>query len=284
MASWSTQKGIPTPPYGDVVKRVFSSPFISDDLCRERLGHRQDTIEAAKRYLGLQVTERPNICHFFDSEFYGAKYADPPLPGFDPFLHFMSMGCDQERSPHPLVDPRYIRSIDPHALRDGYGLSDLYEILHYGLVDPSPYFSVEFYRSQVPGLTQDFLAHFLTIGLQVGLRPNPLFDPLWYNKRLDGDHDALSGIRHFVLLGDLQGRAPSADFSGRRYFDSNADVAESGVPALAHYLTNGKSEGRPYYPEKIETKLSKIHFETNADGRSDVALSPLVYRWRQGAD
>ena len=133
-------------------------------------------------------------------------------------------------------------------------------------------------------LQREFLAHFLTIGLQIGLRPNQLFDPLWYRKQLDGDHDALSGIRNFVLLGDLQGRAPCTEFSGRRYFDCNTDVAESGVPALAHYLTNGKSEGRPYYPEKIQTKLSLIHFETNAHGRADAAISPFNVHWRQGAD
>src|ERR1700712_358854 len=138
---------------GELAQVVFSLPFVSDKLCKERLGYSKESAKAALRYLKLPVAERPDICYFFDREFYQTKYADPPLTGSeDPFMHFMSMGCSLRRSPHPLVDPDFMNSIDPHVLQHGYGLNDLYEILYYGLVDPSAYFSVEFYRRQVTGL------------------------------------------------------------------------------------------------------------------------------------
>jgi GT2 family glycosyltransferase len=264
----------------EIVRQLFASPFVSDLLCQERLGHPKHTQAAAARYLALPVSRRPEVSDFFDSAFYGAKYPDIGRSGQDPLLQFLSDGCSRRRSPHPLIDPEYMRSIDLHVLPDACGPGDLHEILHYGLVDTSPYFSIEYYRG-LAGVAEGFLTHFLKTGLQAGLRPNYLFDPLWYYRQLGEGQDVWSGLRHFVLLGDLEGRAPSPEFSGRRYLDRNPDVAAAGVPALAHYLINGKSEGRPYYPERINIDASETTTgtaEAAASDRFDVAASILTYQ------
>jgi O-antigen biosynthesis protein len=77
-----------------------------------------------------------------------------------------------------------------------------------------------------------------------------LFDPLWYAAHQIGEpSDPLSALRHFVLQGDSEGRPPGPAFSGDKYLQLHPDVAEAGIPALAHYLTYGKAEGRDYLPE-----------------------------------
>jgi O-antigen biosynthesis protein len=273
-------KNLESPPH-ELLRHIFSSPLVNDVLCHERLGHGKDDVDAAAGYLGLPVALRPEISDFFDREYYNEKYPEVTSVGLDPFLHFMGSGYAQGQSPHPLIDVEYIRSVDIHVLPDGFSLSDLYDVLLYGLVDPSPYFSVEYYQHLIPEVTQGFLAHFLRDGIERGLRPNPLFDPLWYYRQLDDHHDVRSGLRHFVLQGDSEGRAPSPEFSARRYFDRNPDVAEAGVPALAHYLTNGRAEGRPYYPERVEPIPLATLTEPNADaepyGPDPMALLQVVY-------
>ena len=258
---------------------IFSSPFVSDALCQETLGYPKHDRSAARRYLELPISLRPPISHFFDREFYEHKYPDAALAELDPFLQFMTVGCAEGRWPHPLVDPAYIRSTDPFVLPDGYGPNELYEVLHFGLVDPSAYFSNEYYRAQISDVVDGLLVHFLTEGIRRGLRPNPLFDPLWYCRQLEGNNDERSGLRHFVLQGDKEGRAPSLEFSSRRYLEGNPDVAEAEVPALAHYLTNGRAEGRPYYPVSANRTRAPASGQPDpAQARIDATDSCAIYR------
>jgi GT2 family glycosyltransferase len=208
-------------------------------------------MDAARLYLQRPAGARPVLSHFFDKQYYVETNPDVAAAGVDPFIHFLQYGCSESRSPHPLIIFSHMRSCDRFLFSDMPTLMQLQEALFLDLVDPSPYFSSAFYKKQIPG-EEDWqggpLGHFLTRGLLAGLRPNPLLDPLWYYRQLDGAHDVWSGLRHFVNIGDREARPPSLGFSGKLYLQRNQDVAAAGTPPLAHYLTKGVHEGRACFP------------------------------------
>ena len=233
------------------IAQLLSSPFVDGILWRESMGLNIDHPEAGKMYRHLPISLRPNVSYFFDRTFYLKRYQDVGKAGADPLIHFIVRGCGEGRSPHPLIDMRFIRKMDPTLLSTQPTTKELYDVLHFDLADPSPYFSIEYYRQYLKenkagdwGCIEDFVRS----GLLQGRRPNALFDPLWYYRQLDGAYDVNSGLRHFVRTGDIEGLSPSPQFSSSRYLGQHVDVATSGTPPLLHYLTFGTIEGRAYFP------------------------------------
>jgi hypothetical protein len=172
-----------------LIKKVLSSPFVDSSLWLEGLGGSTDDLEAAGFYLRLPASSRPKISYLFDAIFYLELYPDVRAAGNDPFIHFIVHGCREGRSPHPLIDVSHIRSIDALLLPEFPTTLELYDVLQYNVADPSPYFSTEYYGEQLPGGPIDavgLLEDFLKTGLLRGLKPNPLFDPLWYYRQLEG--------------------------------------------------------------------------------------------------
>lgn len=238
----------------EFIEEVGPSGWVSEALFQAGLGGSKTNPDAAHLYLSLPPKSRPRISYLFDKTFYLEAYPDiAEAEEVDPFLHFMQHGCAERRSPHPLIDIPYIIQTDAFLLREGFGPNDLYEILHYDLADPSPYFSARHYRTQLPHPTQEvsgLIEHFLREGLHAGLWPNPCFDPQWYFRQLDGDQDVESGLRHLVRFGDREGRASCPEFSGKRYLERNPDVAAAGILPLRHFVTAGMAEGRPKTPDR----------------------------------
>jgi O-antigen biosynthesis protein len=231
----------------DFVFRMLSLPFVDEGLCREFLGAGPRDISAARLYLQTPVRARPVLSHFFDRHYYIETNPDVMAAGVDPFIHFLRYGCGEGRSPHPLINFEYMRGQDRFLFSDSPSIQQLHEALAFDLVDPSPYFSIEHYRGFAPRAEElqcGLLGHFLSEGLNAGLRPNALLDPNWYYRQLDGTHDVRSGLRHFVTVGDRQGLASRMNFSGALYLERNPDVAAAGIPPLLHYLRTGRDEGR----------------------------------------
>jgi O-antigen biosynthesis protein len=262
----------------ELVELIFSSPFVNETLCHEKLGASKRDNASAVLYLQLPIRSRPQLSYLFDATYYLEK--NPGIDGseVDPLIHFIEYGCYESRNPHPLIDFEYIRSLDPYLLPTICSSSEFYEALNYDLVDPSPYFSLEYYRSQKPKLpTSGLLKHFLSQGLQSGFRPNAFFDPLWYYRQLDGVHDVWSGLRHFVSVGDRQGRASSPAFDGARYLERYPDVAAAGEPPLAHFLVRGIGEGRASFPAQDPSASLGFLGQVEADGSaSEIIESDAV--------
>ena len=231
---------------------------MDSSLWLEGLGGSRRDPNAARLYLSLPVSSRPKISYLFDPVYYCETNPDVSAGENDPLVHFIDYGCREARSPHPLIDLHHLRTVDPFSIPEFPTTQDLYDVLHFDLIDPSPYFSIGYYRDQLgdeSGGVVGCLEHFLKSGLLRGMKPNPLFDPLWYYRQLEGAHDVWSGLRHFVLRGDKEARAPSPDFSAQLYLERYGDVAASGTPPLRHYLVSGNVEGRPFQPEKTPASL-----------------------------
>jgi GT2 family glycosyltransferase len=257
----------------ELIDQVFSSGFISDALCHEKLGGGKLSAEAAEHYLALPLRLRPDVSIFFDSQYYFEQYADIELAGADPLLHFFACGFAEGRSPHPFVDLQHIIQQDRHLLPDGCSIQQLYEVLLYNLADPCAYFSLQYYRSHLTPIedaSAGLLAHFLMHGIKRGFKPNAFFDPLWYaSYQMDEPADPLSALRHFVVQGDVEGRAPSPAFSGKRYLGRYRDVAEARLPALAHYLTRGRTERREHLPEQDHAAQLRTWLDERLDASAD---------------
>lgn len=72
-----------------------------------------------------------------------------------------------------------------------------------------------------------------------------LFDRAWYRSRYLADApDTHNEVVHYCLTGWRLGYDPSPRFSTSLYLASNPDVKVAGCNPLAHYLTQGRREGR----------------------------------------
>jgi len=227
---------------------VLTSPFIDGDLFRRHFEMSVTDARAADLYCQLAPARRPSISVLFDALFYKERNPDAHNATPDGLLHFVMFGVRSGRAPHPLIDLDHIREQRRGILPETPTIADLWHILHDNLVDPSPYFSLSYYKSQLRGVIVhgSLLKHFLQDGIAIGLRPNRFFDPTWYRNQAPETDDALGAIRHFVLRGDREGRPPSQNFDSQYYLRSNPDVATAGIPPLLHYLTRGIDEGRMY--------------------------------------
>jgi GT2 family glycosyltransferase len=227
--------------------RLLCSPFISEDLFRHALGGGRADISRVAAYLHMPVRQRPALSWYFDPAYYLVANPDIAAAGVDPLLHFIDAGIGQLRSPHPLVDLRYIVGQDALALGEPPRIEALVALLEGDLASPSPYFDPQHYREQSAGEAHGnaLLRHLLHHGLLAGRTPNPFIDPAWYADRYpDVPGEPYPALRHFVTQGDIEGRAAGPAFDGALYRARYPDVAESAFPPLCHYLMHGRREGR----------------------------------------
>lgn len=112
------------------------------------------------------------------------------------------------------------------------------------------------------------------------IRESKLFDASWY---LDHNPDVAAAriepVRHFLMHGGFEGRAPSQFFDADWYLARYQDVANAGLNPLVHYIKWGENEGRsptqyfdaPWYKSKYaDAATSSVglleHFITEGKG------------------
>ncbi|NHQ75151.1 glycosyltransferase family 2 protein [Roseovarius gahaiensis] len=95
------------------------------------------------------------------------------------------------------------------------------------------------------------------------LRESGLFDPDWYRLRV-GAGDRMDGdpLDSFLTVGWRLGRDPGPGFDSLAYLAAYGDVTASGKPALEHFLTFGRGEGRSPDPWS-EEPLARARAETD---------------------
>jgi len=227
--------------------RALCTPFINEDLFRRAFGAGRANIGTIARYLATPIAERPVLSFYFDAAYYRDTNPDVADAEIDPLLHFIETGVGEERSPHPLVDLKYILSQDSGLLGVPPQIELLVDLLEYDLAIPSPYFDPAYYRVALgeapPG--NALLRHYINEGLWTRHQPNPWLDLFWYAEHnADLPNDPYTALRHFVQVGDAEGRAASPAFDGRQYLLRNPDVSQASMPPLRHFITQGRAEGR----------------------------------------
>eukprot|EP01037_Dinobryon_pediforme_P001520 gene1520-1543_t len=226
---------------------LLCSRFVSEDLFRQQIGGPRSELNAVMEYLRRPPQSRPAVTLLFDAAYYRALNVEVLTPETDPLLHFLQTGLGELRSPHPLIDLRWIASRDGLLLGTPPDIDGLMDLLDFDLASPSPYLDLDFYAPRQGGALQ----HYLTAGAAEGQRLNTWLDPAWYSRtHPDAPSDPYGATRHFVILGDREGRSPGPDFDSSLYRKRYVDVNESGLPPFLHYMAIGRAAGRPVPVER----------------------------------
>ena len=229
------------------VDRLLRSRLVSASGIAQVL---DEPIRYAEEFLDLYrimaAGDRQLVLPIFDEPHYLSTNPDVGAHGLDPLTHFLTMGVAERRSPHPLIDLRFMMSARPDLFPAGMNLRDLIAAIERNLCDPGPYFSIAEYSAAVPeGLPpgSSALLHFLSVGAAQGIGPNDLLDPEYYASRYDDvPEGGLAVILHFVKIGDELARQPSARFDPAWYRAYYGDVGDAAP--LLHFLAVGRAGGR----------------------------------------
>ncbi|WP_157085615.1 hypothetical protein [Methylobacterium sp. Leaf99] len=169
----------------------------------------------------------------FDSGYYLRENPDVAEAAADPITHYLAIGFLEGREPSAFFDGTRYWEADPSI--KAAGINPLVHWLRAGAGEgrSAP---VRKDNASLPGEVRSDYALVARSGL---------FDLGYY---LAGNPDVgASGedpIVHYLQVGYLDGREPSAFFDGNRYRAENADVREARVNPLVHWLRLGSAEGR----------------------------------------
>ena len=78
-------------------------------------------------------------------------------------------------------------------------------------------------------------------------RHNP---QLWFS--------SVNPVEHYLTIGWLKGKNPSAEFDGNKYLAANEDVAKAGMNPLIHFVEHGVNEERSC--EAVKSVGEKIQY------------------------
>ncbi len=263
---------------------LFASPFFDLSFLSEISG--SEIIyepEFIDLYGFCSQVQRRRIVPFFDQEFYLERNPDVGRSGLSPLAHFLNRGISEWRNPHPLIDLGYIEMLRPDIFCGKPQIELLIDCLRANLSDPSPFFSIKTYRSQLTEKEQSepALLHYLKTGAENGLRPNSYLDLHFYRKSYkDLPNSELDAFLHFVCRGDLERRTPSAAFDPIAYEEANDDVREGIIGPLEHYLKFGRFEGRSLSKPNSAATVWSHGSEPTIEWRAPIELSA----WRMKSD
>lgn len=120
----------------------------------------------------------------------------------------------------------------------------------------------------------DALEHFVEEGWKIPIDPSPLFDIEFYKKQLAQHHISCVGnpLVHFIEHGAKLGIATSEFFDTGWYTSNYADVKDSGINPLKHFISFGSLEGR--YSMDPLSEHAGISLEQSSSARPSKELSP----------
>jgi Glycosyl transferase family 2 len=183
----------------DVVSAALASDFVDEALCRAALGSGRGDRAAAALYLALPRAARPDLSWFFDRRFYLESFPDIAEAGLDPLVHFITAGVGELRDPHPLIDLKHIAASTAQPFSQNPTIGRLLDFLTRDAGDPSPWFSLPYYRAQLEEqepVPHGLLHHFLQRGIRRGLKPAPGAAPVSYWQTLPAaSFDVRDGLR-----------------------------------------------------------------------------------------
>lgn len=229
-------------------------------------------------FASMSPVEQSITLPLFDSAYYG-RHGD--LGGMRALEHFLVHGLKMWRNPHPLVDLRYMRGARGDFFQPSPSIDEMLHIITGNWVDPSPFFSLEDYRSAVSDLEihGSLLIHFLNYGVEHDVSPIALFDPEYYRaKQSDVPLSGRDALLHFMHTGDRSRVSPSEGFDSTAYEERYPDVMRTDLPPLEHYLRIGQFEGRKVFPH---SRFGRS--ERHARPTQDWAFTPDPKTWEEDA-
>lgn len=129
--------------------------------------------------------------------------------------HYVSKGFVADLSPHPLIDPSYVKKQASRAkLKRHKGET-----------------TIELYMRNARRLD-----------------PHPLFDAAYYLRNCNDPEALAQPLAHYIQTSCQNHRFPNPYFSDKTYYEARGDVLDAKVPALKHYVLSGYKECAKVHP------------------------------------
>lgn len=170
----------------------------------------------------------------FDASFYAVRY---PEVGGDLLRHYMTTGWKENKDPAPWFSTAFYIEVNPDVV--GVGLNPFYHYIQHGRAEGRPIAPADPRESE----------HSWEIA---AIRSS--IDESFYSEQLRTAGIESRGLEpavHYWREGSSLGLDPTPNFSTRHYLAAHSDVAAAGVNPFAHYLEEGRKEGRAASPGKI---------------------------------
>lgn len=174
---------------------------------------------------------------YFSLAFYSRADIDTPVEKEKLYEHFITVGCQEGRDPHPLFMSDWYR--------ETYKLdSDVIPFVHYIELGwqqgyrPHPAFWSDWYIDQYPGVWGDPLHHYLTEGWKKGCLPNPVFEPEWYRKESKSTATVVTDLLTDYLLRSPQDLVSPHPMFDPGYYAVSCHNAGIQVPENIHQLVH----------------------------------------------
>lgn len=188
--------------------------------------------------------------------------------------HYFSQGQRRGLSPHPLIDPDWVKRARAGHTSIQFDLVDYLFDSSLFKFSPHPAFDAEHYLSANPDVRQSGgnpLVHYLLHGWREGRSPNVLFDSGWYlAENPDVLQAGVNPLIHYIRYGAAENRQPHPLFDRDYYLARNPDVASSGMEPYVHYMAYGRHEGRK--PSPLVESIARYSPTLNHDGAIDLLL------------
>ena len=205
--------------------------------------------------------KRPSQVALFDTDWYTVTAPDAAKGSISPLAHYLTSGAAQGHAPHRLFDSvHYVALYGGDLAALGLTPLEHFVHVGAGQgCNPHPLFDVAFYVGQVPELLttrENPLAHYLRIGWQAGTDPHPLFREREVRRQL-GKNSGPGLIGYLAREPGIQVR-PNPLFDPLWYLNQYPDVAASGLEPLTHYVVAGAGEGRapgPWFDVELYRSL-----------------------------
>lgn len=208
--------------------------------------------------------QREVIGSEFDPEFYVDRYPDVTD---DPLNHFVTFGWHEARDPTPWFSTSFYLETYPDV--SAAGLNPFYHYIEHGRGEGRAIAPAE-----LPANDRSWEVDAV----------RSAFDNRFYEAQLRraGVVEASVGqdlALHYWLKGAALGLDPAKDFSTTQYLADHPDVAAAGVNPFAHYLSQGRKEGRsarpaekaPGEPRAQQLKREKQRSRKSNDHQRDLA-------------
>lgn len=218
-----------------------------------------------------RISPSPYFCPIF----YLTTYPELKSTAIESYEHFVTLGCNEGRDPHPLFLSDWYR--ETYNIEVG-----IVPFIHYLEIgwrkgyQPHPAFWSNWYSKQNEDIWGDPLHHYLSEGWKKGLLPNPLFDPEWYkqesNFKLPYEGDLFTD---YLMTSSEKSISPHPLFNSCYYIDncikSGIIIPKNITPLVHFFMTNGQTDPHPlfdsaYYLKQInllDNELPLINFITS---------------------
>lgn len=165
------------------------------------------------------------LSHLFDETWYSQKYLNGKPD--DPIKHYINIGCKNNYNPSPQFDTAWYLEKNDDVRKKG--INPLVHYIKSGRKEkrlPNPSFDIK--------KVDDYTA----------ILYSGLFDEEWFSEYYSINDPSVDLVMYYLNDYLNYGLNPSPDFDSIWYLEKYDDVKKSGMNPFAHYIKNGKKEGR----------------------------------------